>query len=178
VYYQEACRRHKEAINSVCPYFRWRFFLKNYHLIRLSIIINVLKLLVCRTTFLGYHLIVCPKCFYQKKIPHSRKSKFCSYCGKKATDIWIKTQYDALPRTKWQYITFTIDESLWPFFWHNRYLMNRIPAIAANIIKTLSAKKDFLPGIFAAIHTFGRDLKRIPHIHLSNSHYILHSGLS
>ncbi len=36
-------------------------------------------------------------------------------------------------------------------------------------MKTLSAKKDFLPGIFLAIHTFGRDLKRNPHIHLSTT---------
>ncbi|WP_096893884.1 transposase zinc-binding domain-containing protein [Candidatus Scalindua japonica] len=49
----------------------WKFFLKNHRLIRVSIITNVLKLLVCRTRFLGYHLIVCPKCFYKKKIPHS-----------------------------------------------------------------------------------------------------------
>ena len=147
----------------------WKFFLKNHRLIRISIITNVLKLLVCRTRFLGYHLIVCPKCSYKKKIPHSCKSKFCSSCGKKATDVWIKTKFDTLPRTKWQHITFTIDERLWPFFWYNRYLINKIPAIAADIIKTLSAEKNFLPGIFIAIHTFGRDLKRNPHIHLSTT---------
>ncbi len=147
----------------------WKFFLKNHHLIRLSIINNVLKLLVCRTSFLGYHLIVCPKCFYKKKIPHSCKSKFCSSCGKKATDVWIKTKFNTLPITKWQHITFTIDERLWPFFWYNRYLINKIPSIAADIMKTLSAEKGFLPGIFVAIHTFGRDLKRNPHIHLSTT---------
>lgn len=147
----------------------WKFFLINRHLIRVSIITNVLKLLVCRTSFLGYHLLLCPQCLYKKKIPHSCKSKFCSSCGKKATDNWIKNRFTTLPNTKWQHITFTIDERLWPFFWHNRYLLNKIPAIAADIMKTLSAKKDFLPGIFLAIHTFGRDLKRNPHLHLSTT---------
>lgn len=147
----------------------WKFFLKNKHLIRASIITNVLKLLVCRTSFLGYHLIVCPKCSYKKKIPHSCKSKFCSSCGKKATDSWITNKFNTLPDTKWQHITFTIDERLWPFFWYNRYLLNKIPAIAANIMKSLSAQKDFVPGIFLAIHTFGRDLTRNPHIHLSTT---------
>jgi hypothetical protein len=58
---------------------------------------------------------------------------------------------------------------LWEFFWYNRYLMNKIPLIAANIIKTLAKKRGFLPGIFLAIHTFGRDLKRNVHIHLSTT---------
>jgi len=56
---------------------------------------------------------------------------------------------------------------LWVFFWLNRYLMNLIPHIAATIIKDLALERGFLPGIFLAIHTFGRDLKR--NIHLSTT---------
>jgi hypothetical protein len=41
--------------------------------------------------------------------------------------------------------------------------------IAATIIKELAEKDGFLPGIFLAIHTFGRDLKRNFHIHLSST---------
>jgi hypothetical protein len=57
----------------------------------------------------------------------------------------------------------------WDFFWVNRYLMNKIPLIAANIIKKLSKQKGYLPGIFLAIHTFGQDLKRNIHLHLSTT---------
>src|SRR3989338_6597980 len=67
-----------------------KLFLKHRDLIRLSIIVNVLKLLVCRTSFLGYHQFVCPTCSKSMKVPHSCKSRFCPSCGKKATDIWIK----------------------------------------------------------------------------------------
>lgn len=147
----------------------WKFFIKYHHLLRISIVINVLKVLVCKTSFLGFRILLCTKCFYKKKIPFSCKSRLCTSCGKKATDNWIKTKFNTLPRTKWQHITFTIDSRLWPFFWHNRYLMNKIPSIAANIIKKLAADKNFLPGIFLAIHTFGRDLKRNIHIHLSTT---------
>lgn len=58
---------------------------------------------------------------------------------------------------------------LWDFFWLNRKLFNKVPILAADIIKKLSKKQGFLPGIFLAIHTFGRDLKRNPHIHLSTT---------
>lgn len=147
----------------------YKLFLKYHKLIRIGIIINVLKILVCRTSFLGYHHYICPKCKKSIKVPHTCKSRFCSSCGKKATDNWIKTRFNTLPKTTWQHITFTMPEEFWGFFWFNRSLMNKVPAIAANIIKRLSKQKGFSPGIFLAMHTFGRDLKRNIHIHLSTT---------
>ena len=78
---------------------------------------------------------------------------------KKATNV--------LPKTRWQHITFTIPDSLWPIFWLNRNLFGLISAIAAGVIKEIAAKKKLVVGIFTALHTFGRDLKRNVHIHLS-----------
>ena len=138
----------------------WKLFVKHRDLIRRSIIINVSKLLVCKTPFLGYHVFVCPKCNKSLKVPHSCKSRFCSSCGKKATDNWIKTSFNTLPHTKWQHITFTMPDRFWVFFWVNRHLQNKLPSIAANIILKLSKQKGFLPGIYLAIHTSGRDLKK------------------
>ena len=45
--------------------------------------------------------------------------------------------------------------------------MDLISAIAAGIIKQITKKKSIVVGIFTALHTFGRDLKRNVHIHLS-----------
>lgn len=147
----------------------WKLFVKHRDLIRISIIVNVLKMLVCRTAFLGYHVFTCPKCGKSIKRPHSCKSRFCSSCGKKATDIWIQTKFNTLPQTKWQHITFTMDALLWPFFQVNRYLLGEIPRIASTIIRKLAQQKGFLPGIFLSLHTFGRDLKWNVHIHLSTT---------
>ena len=47
--------------------------------------------------------------------------------------------------------------------------MNKTPRIAANIILKLAKQRGFLPGIYLAIHTFGRDLKRNFHLHLSTT---------
>lgn len=147
----------------------WKLFIKHRDLIRTSIIINVLKLLTCRTSFLGYHLFICPQCHRTIKAPHSCKSRFCPSCGKKLTDDWIKTKFNTLPNTTYQHITFTMPSNFWDFFWVNRYLFDLIPPMAANIIKTLAQRKGFLPGIFLALHTFGRDLKNNVHIHLSTT---------
>lgn len=147
----------------------WKLFIKHHNLLRPAIITNVLKLLTCKTSLLGYHTFLCPKCNHTIKVPHSCKSRFCSSCGKKATDTWIKTKFNTLPDTTWQHLTFTIDARLKDFFWCNRYLLNKLPPLAANIIKDLSTQQGFLPGIFLSIHTFGRDLKRNPHIHLATT---------
>ena len=147
----------------------WKLWIKKCHLIRYAIVINVLKMLACRTSIMGYHLFACPSCGNSKKVPHSCKSKFCSSCGKKSTDLWLKRSFEKLPNTKWQHITFTMPSEFWDFFWMNRRLMNKPPALAADIIKKLAKAQGFLPGIYLAIHSFGRDLKRNYHIHLSTT---------
>jgi len=147
----------------------WKLFIKHRECLRWSIIVNVIKMLTCRTGLLGYHTYVCPDCNHTFKAPHSCKSRFCSSCGKRATDDWIKNSFNTLPDTTWQHITFTMPSMFWEFFWMNRNLMNKIPSIAARIILTLSQQQGFYPGIYLAIHTFGRDLKRNMHIHLSTT---------
>jgi len=57
----------------------------------------------------------------------------------------------------------------WDFFWKNRFLLNNIGKIAATIIQDIAKKRGATVGIFIAIHTFGRSLKRNVHIHLSTT---------
>jgi len=146
-----------------------RFYNHNKLKLRNAIVVNVTKMLACRTTFLGHTEAECPSCHNTIKIPHSCKSRFCSTCGKKATDLWIEKANETLPDTKWQHITFTMPAMLNDLFWLNRKLMGDAPSITADIILELAKKKRYIPGIFSAIHTFGRDIKRNYHIHLSTT---------
>ena len=124
---------------------------------------------MCRTAFLGFLQYTCGNCDYTKKIYCTCKSKFCTSCGKKATDQWIQKHNTILPETTWQHITLTLPKELWSLFWLNRSLFNLVPSIAANIIQELAKEKGALPGIFLAIHTFSRTLKRNVHFHLSTT---------
>jgi hypothetical protein len=47
--------------------------------------------------------------------------------------------------------------------------MGEVPRIAAGIIKELAKTQGFLPGIYLVNHTFGRDLKKNMHFHLSTT---------
>lgn len=149
----------------------WNFYLKHQDKIRAGILIAIVKLLSCKNIVRGSQLYVCanPNCTHTKLVVHTCKSKACSSCGKKATEVWIAKQMQTLPDTPWQHITFTMPSQLWLFFWCNRTFLNLIGAIAANCIKAVSDKKNVVPGIFIAIHTFGRDLKCNVHIHLSTT---------
>lgn len=147
----------------------WNFYIKYHHLIRTSIVINVVKMLTCRTDILGFHTFTCPTCQHTLKVPHSCKSRFCSSCGKKATDQWIQKNISILPKTSWQHITFTMPSQLRDLFWFNRSLLNLLPSLSADIIKDISRKKKVSLGIYLALHTAGRDIKRNPHIHLSTT---------
>ena len=65
----------------------WQYFVLKYPgLMRPAIIENIQKLFECGTEAMGYHTYICPNCGYTVRIPHSRKSRFCSSCGKVATD--------------------------------------------------------------------------------------------
>lgn len=143
------------------------FYSKHGLNLREDIVLNITKMLSCRTKALGYHSYICPCCDNTINIPHTCKSRFCSSCGKKATDQWIRKNMIVLPDTTWQHVTFTMPSELWDLFWLNRKLFKKVSSIAANIIKNTAKKKKALVGIYTAIHTFGRDLKRNVHIHLS-----------
>ena len=147
----------------------WRFYQKHQATLRTAILICVVKLLSCKNNIRGYQEYCCsnPDCSHVKRIPFTCKCKACSSCGKKATEIWIHKQHQILPRTAWQHITFTMPSELWAFFWCIRKLLKRIAKVAADCIKSIGAKKKIILGIFTALHTFGRDLKRNIHVHVS-----------
>jgi hypothetical protein len=145
----------------------WNFFIEHHNKIRSAILVNVIKVLACGSEMMGFQQFSCPCCGHSMIICFTCKSRFCSACGKKATDIWIYKNFNLMPNTKWQHITFTMPSELWDFFWLNRHLLNLLPSKAAYVIKKLSLKKGIMTGMFTALHTFGRDLKRNVHIHLS-----------
>src|SRR5262245_20569500 len=149
----------------------WQFYNKNKDRLRVAIVIGVIKLLSCKNVVRGYNEYHCsnPECPHIKRVLHTCKCKACSSCGKKATELWIQQQNQILPLTSWQHITFTMPSELWDFFWLNRSLLNQIGKIAADCVKGIATKKGVILGIFIAIHTFGRDLKRNVHINLSTT---------
>ena len=70
----------------------------------------------------GYHEYSCPKCGSKKRIPHTCKSRFCSSCGKVATDKWVETSLSQLLDVEYKHLVFTLPEQFRDWFLQNRSL--------------------------------------------------------
>ena len=140
----------------------WDYYEENKDTIRPVVVENIVKMLSCGLKVRGSAFYTCdtPGCHHAKFVAHTCKSRFCTSCGKKATESWIQKQNDVLPKSDWQHITFTMPSELWEFFWDNRWLQNKIHKLAADCILKFSKDKKVTIGVFIALHTFGRSLKK------------------
>jgi hypothetical protein len=145
-----------------------RFYSKHKHRIRESIVENIEKLLLCRTQELGFHKYQCPHCGEFLTVPHSCKSRICSSCGKLATDRWISANLPQFPNVSYQHLVFTLPEELRPLILLNRRpFLNALFKYAAFTVRIWAVTdRRYIPGIVMVLHTFGRDLKFNPHIHM------------
>lgn len=58
-------------------------------------------------------------------------------------------------------------DTLWPLFEANSWLLNGLFALAADNLQYAAELRGLTVGIFGALHTYGRQLNRNCHIHLS-----------
>ena len=144
--------------------------------VREAVINSVLQVISCKHSLRGHGQYYCSNkaCTHQKRVIFTCKNRMCNSCGKMATEKWIEKQNIILPPAPWQHVTLTMPSALWSFFNVNRKLLSNLCKIGADIIKELAGNKGVLPGIFLALHTFGRDLKWNTHLHLSTTKGGLH----
>ena len=127
------------------------------------------KMISCRTSSLGYSVYECAHCGEIKFCYHTCKSRFCPSCGnkyvRKRTDAILQKCYNC----KHRHIVFTISDSLWDFFRQDRKLLDILfQAVSKTILSWFKDKcksQNYIPGIIAVLHTYGRNMKWNPHIH-------------
>ena len=149
----------------------WDGFLEKYkNKIRLNVKKEIEKVLRCKDTRYGFIQLKCDNCNTTKKIGFTCKSRFCTSCGKIYTDNWINNMLGNLINVKHRHIVFTIPKELREFFGIDRQRLKILPKCAAKAVTSwmhsLNKKEEFTPGIVTVIHTFGRDLKWNPHVHM------------
>ena len=123
----------------------------------------------CRTSELGYSVYECPDYGEIKFSYHTCKSRFCPSCGnkyvRKRTEAILQKCYNC----KHRHIVFTISDFLWDFFRKDRKLLDLLfQAVSKTILSWFKDKyksQNYIPGIIAVLHTYGRNMKWNPHIH-------------
>lgn len=145
--------------------------------------LEVQKIIDCYNKDLGCSLYECPSCHDIVFISHTCKSRFCSSCGYKYKNQRVESILQTAYNCTHRQIVFTIPEQLRNIFFHpfERRINILFKAVHDTIysilnesfkknkngvLKKYKSKVKYTPGYFAFLHTFGRDLKWNPHIHI------------
>jgi len=148
----------------------WGSFILKTPNIRPVVRSEVLKVIQCGDPNFGCSFYVCPDCGAYKFVPFRCHSRFCNTCGtayqtNRADSISFK-----LINCKHRHVVFTIAEELRHYFRKERTLLHVLFKSSAQVFSdwfyNKNHKEHFRPGMVVALHTFGRDLKWNPHIHM------------
>lgn len=138
--------------------------------IRTVVFEEVNKIINCGNPDFGYALYVCEHCGKFLKVPFRCKSRFCNTCGVKYAQDRALAMAKKSIRCKHRHIVFTMSDKLWSYFQKYRFLLDGLFDAASQAVLSwfheLNKSQDFKPGIMCTLHTFGRDLKWNPHIHM------------
>ena len=145
----------------------WPQFVQEHPHIRSAIHKNVEKMILCGTDDMGFHLYKCEKCGAEKKVPHTCKSRFCSKCGVRQTDIWIERYTTVFANSQYQHVIFSPPSEFRQYFGIGRTpYFNALYDSVNQTLKDWYDVKGYLPGGMDVLHTFGRDIKFHAHIHV------------
>ena len=143
---------------------------------------EIKKIIDCYNKNLGCEVYRCPDCDDICFIGHTCKSRFCSSCGYKYKLDRVESILTTAYNCKHRQIVFTCAKELWPYFFvdfenlTNIYfeavnktiysILNESFKVKDGVLKKYVSKTKYTPGFFTFLHTFGRDLKWHPHIHV------------
>ena len=148
----------------------WESFLEKFSNIRPVVIKEVSKMMSCQDPDLGHALYQCEHCGKFKCVPFTCKSRFCNCCGIKYQQDRANILSSKLINCKHRHIVFTIPKELRHYFRKDRKLLHILFISSSKTVLdwfySQNKSEDFKPGIVSSIHTFGRDLKWNPHVHI------------
>lgn len=168
----------------------WNNFLNKYDTpnnpIRSSIKENVDNMINCQNPKDGVFVYVCPNCKNTYIVTKTCKSRFCPKCGKKYRDKIAISVSKKILKMSHRQLVFTIPPELRPLFRIDRRLLGELFAsVNESLIFMFKRhapkaykKEGRKLGFICFLHTYGRDLKWHPHIHvLYAENYITKDGI-
>lgn len=156
------------------------YHLYSHRVIRDEILKNVNAFLKCGTYENGYIFYSCPNCHKYHITAFTCKSRFCPSCAQKYRDARALSMSKKCVDSPYRHIVFTIPEELRIYFLLDRELLHLLFKSVNDVFKYILKKKytkyytlGFKNGFMCALHTFGRDLKWNPHIHVLMSEVLI-----
>ena len=127
------------------------------------------QLMQCRTEALGGHVKSCPNGHVHRYWFASCRHRSCPQCAAMRVEEWLAKQKARLLHCPHSHIIFTLDHELNDLWLYNRKELTKLFfRCVRDTLIALLADPQYLgakPGIIAALHTWGSDLKLHVHIH-------------
>lgn len=146
---------------------------------------EVERMMACGTLEMGGEVYECPHCHRHHIICYTCKSRFCNSCGAKMVRARAYKIAKSTIDVNHRHMVFTIDERIRDYFWHNHewlhflfdaaseaifYTFNKTKTSSVQSCKKKRRKRKkksvITPGFIITLHTYGRDLKWNPHVHV------------
>lgn len=126
-------------------------------------------ILSCRTSALGGHIDVCPKCGYEANSFNSCRNRSCPKCQARSRRRWIAAREREVLGTAYFHVVFTVPQELNLLALENQRLFYSLlfTASAATTLKIAADPKHLGAeiGMLSILHTWGQNLLAHPHIH-------------
>ena len=124
----------------------------------------------CRTAYFGGHLKQCDHCERLIYAYHSCRNRHCPKCHGDQTARWLQQQQTRLLPCPYFHLTFTLPQELRALaFAHQKKVYGLLMRSAAAALQKLALDPQYLGGrlgALAVLHTWTRDLRYHPHVHL------------
>ncbi len=125
------------------------------------------RLSKCRTAALGGHLEACDHCDFERPVYNSCRDRNCPTCQGISARMWLDRRMAELLPTHYFHCVFTVPDTFNPLVFAAPTVFYSILFQAMwGALATLFRRAGYgLPGILAALHTWGSGLWLHPHIH-------------
>jgi hypothetical protein len=165
---------NKYTIKEIFSRYWEEFCGRNSHkLIRPSITMNVERMIACHDLSKGYIFYECPTCENFHISGLSCHSRFCPTCGKVYRERRANEIAKKCLNVPHRQFVFSIAKELRNYFRNYRDLYDELFHAVNDVFEYLiqgkskiAQKEDRELGYMMFLHTFGRDLKHNPHIHV------------
>lgn len=139
--------------------------------LRPAVMKSINLVILCFLRDLGHSAYECPFCENFTFVWHTCKSRFCNSCGMKYQKIRSASVLAKVFDCSHRHAVFIVPEPLRDYFLKDRSLLNELFGAVNDtlsyVIKKAGNKSDSLiPCAVLTLHSFGRGLNWIPHIHV------------
>lgn len=151
---------------------------------------EIQKIIDCHNKNLGCTAYECPNCGDVVFIGNTCKSRLCTSCGYKYKNERVENILQHAFNCRHRQIVFTIPKEMRPYFYSFKCMDILFKAVSIvldsivhvkfrrnknGILKPYTINKLFKLGFYSFLHTFGRDMKWNPHIHVLIAEKIFNS---